>query len=105
MSIDIQVGQECDPFENFGLSDFDIRHNFVFNYTWELPFGKDLTGAAGALAHGWLLHDLLPHADGLLRDVLANPSGPVRDAIAAEVVASMSQTPTSSTRPSRASSA
>ena len=28
-----------DPTLNKGLSDFDIRHNFAFNATWELPFG------------------------------------------------------------------
>src|SRR5262249_17420149 len=28
-------------------------HNFVFNSTWELPFGASLTGLKGGLAHGW----------------------------------------------------
>jgi hypothetical protein len=42
-----------------GLSDFDLRHNFVANVLWELPFGKgrkfgaDLNGVAGKLVEGW----------------------------------------------------
>jgi hypothetical protein len=38
---------------NKGLSDYDIRHNFVFNYTWELPFGRQTTGMTAALVQGW----------------------------------------------------
>lgn len=60
-----QPGYGADPLENKGLSDFDIRHNFVFNYTWELPFGKDLTGAAGALAHGWQFSGILTLRSGV----------------------------------------
>jgi hypothetical protein len=41
------------PDYNKGLSDFDSRHVLVVNATWELPFGRDLTGAAGALLGGW----------------------------------------------------
>jgi carboxypeptidase family protein len=34
-----------------GLSDFDIRHRFVFSSTWELPFGQDRRWARqGAMA-------------------------------------------------------
>jgi outer membrane receptor protein involved in Fe transport len=42
-----------DPASNKGLSDYDIRHNFVFNYTWEVPVAKNATGVAAALAQGW----------------------------------------------------
>jgi signal transduction histidine kinase len=48
---------------------------------------SELKPAAALLAHGWLLHDLLPRGDGLLRDLLSNASGPGREAIAAEVQA------------------
>jgi hypothetical protein len=44
-----------DPEDNKGPSDFDVRHNFVFNYSYDLPFGQGLTGVVGALAHGWQL--------------------------------------------------
>src|SRR5207248_6441004 len=54
-----------DPNDNRGLSDFDIRHNFVFNYTWELPFGKSLTGVAKAIADGWQLSGIVSARSGV----------------------------------------
>jgi hypothetical protein len=47
------------PEWEYGNSDFDIRHRFVFSYLYELPFGHDkhfLTGASGVLNQiisGW----------------------------------------------------
>jgi hypothetical protein len=44
-----------------GRSGFDIRHNLVLNFIYELPFGpgksfgRDATGAAGKLLGGWQL--------------------------------------------------
>ncbi len=38
---------------NLGPSDFDIRHNLVANATWDLPWGRGLTGPAGAVLGGW----------------------------------------------------
>jgi hypothetical protein len=38
---------------NRGPSDFDVRHNWVLNFTWALPFAKGLTGAAGAILDDW----------------------------------------------------
>ncbi len=54
-----------DPPDNQGLSDFDIRHNFVFNYTWELPFGKALSGAAKGFAAGWQLSGIVTLRSGI----------------------------------------
>jgi hypothetical protein len=41
------------PNYNRGPSDFNVRHNFVANATWDLPWGRGLTGATGALLSGW----------------------------------------------------
>ncbi len=41
------------PDYNKGLSDFDVRHNWVLNFSYELPFANDLTGVSGALLDGW----------------------------------------------------
>jgi hypothetical protein len=54
-----------DPMDNKGLSDFDIRHNFAFNATWEIPFGRSLGGSARALAHGWQLSSILTIRSGI----------------------------------------
>jgi hypothetical protein len=40
---------------NKGLADHHAQHNWVFNFTWELPFAKGLQGAAGKLLDGWNL--------------------------------------------------
>ena len=42
------------PDYNRGPSDFDIRHNWVLNFTVALP-GQGLPGAAGAILGGWNL--------------------------------------------------
>jgi hypothetical protein len=41
------------PDYNRGPSDFNVRHNFVANATWQLPFGRALSGVSGALLSGW----------------------------------------------------
>jgi hypothetical protein len=43
------------PDYNKGLSDFDVRHNWVLNFTWELPFARNASGAAAAWLRGWHL--------------------------------------------------
>jgi hypothetical protein len=52
-----------DPETNKGLSDYDVRHNFVFNYTWQLP------GLGGGLAHaltgGWQLAGIVTVRSGV----------------------------------------
>jgi hypothetical protein len=51
--------------DNKGLSDFDIRHNFVFNSTWEIPVRHSLGGAARALAEGWQVASILTIRSGI----------------------------------------
>ena len=41
------------PDYNKGLSDFHAEHNWVMNFSYDLPFAKSLTGAAGAILGGW----------------------------------------------------
>lgn len=38
---------------NKGLADYHAKHNWVFNFAWELPFGKNMSGAKGKLLGGW----------------------------------------------------
>ena len=40
---------------NKGLSDFDVRHNWVLNFTWELPMARNADGLTAALLRGWQL--------------------------------------------------
>jgi hypothetical protein len=40
---------------NKGLADFHAKHNWVVNFTWALPFAKDMKGVAGKFLDGWQL--------------------------------------------------
>jgi len=45
-----------DPFNpkiDKGNSDFDLRHRFVFSGTWDIPFARNMTGAAKGFLDGW----------------------------------------------------
>jgi hypothetical protein len=43
------------PDYNKGPSDFDVRHNWVLNFSYELPFANNLTGVSGAILDGWIV--------------------------------------------------
>jgi hypothetical protein len=38
---------------NKGLSDYHAKHNWVMNWTWQIPGGSTLTGAGRILLAGW----------------------------------------------------
>jgi hypothetical protein len=40
---------------NKGLADYQAKHNWVTNFTWAIPFARDLKGWEGALLDGWEL--------------------------------------------------
>ena len=40
---------------NKGLADYHAKHNLVVNFTWEIPFARNLTGAAKHMLDGWRL--------------------------------------------------
>jgi hypothetical protein len=48
-----------------GATVFDIRHNFSFNASYELPFGRDLSGAAKVLAAGWQINSIVSLSSGI----------------------------------------
>jgi hypothetical protein len=57
-----------DPYNrglDYGRSDFDVRHNFTANFTYDLPFGKGLDGFAGAAVRGWQLNSIVKLASGI----------------------------------------
>jgi hypothetical protein len=47
----------------YGLSAFDARNRFVFNYVWDLPIPK-MQGFAGALLDGWEVTGILSFQSG-----------------------------------------
>ncbi|HEV2664224.1 MAG TPA: TonB-dependent receptor [Blastocatellia bacterium] len=57
-----------DPYNrrlDYGRSDFDVRHTFTANLTYELPFGKGLDGFAGAALRGWQVNSIVKIATGI----------------------------------------
>jgi hypothetical protein len=46
-----------------GLSQFDIRHSFTSNFTYDLP-GEQLTGLAGVLGRGWQVNGIVTLSAG-----------------------------------------
>jgi hypothetical protein len=47
-----------------GPSAYDVRKAFSTNLSYELPFGRDATGVAGALARGWQVNGVFTLTDG-----------------------------------------
>jgi hypothetical protein len=47
------------PDYNKGLSDFHAEHNWVLNFSYDLPFGRSLTGPAAAFGRGWRLSGIV----------------------------------------------
>jgi hypothetical protein len=48
-----------------GLSNFDIRHNAVINFLYELPLGKNLQGLPRQILNGWELGGIATFASGV----------------------------------------
>ncbi|MBC8030526.1 MAG: TonB-dependent receptor [Pyrinomonadaceae bacterium] len=40
---------------NKGLADYHAKHNWVVNFTWDVPFARKLNGTAKTLLDGWQL--------------------------------------------------
>jgi hypothetical protein len=47
----------------YGLSAYDARHRFVFNYVWDLPVPK-FDGLKGKLLDGWEMSGILSFQSG-----------------------------------------
>jgi hypothetical protein len=48
-----------------GLSDFDVRNNFVFNYLWEIPHPRTSQALLKRATNGWQLGGIFRVASGL----------------------------------------
>ena len=47
------------PDYNKGLSDFHAAHNWVMNFSYDLPFARQATGATAAILGGWRLSGIV----------------------------------------------
>jgi hypothetical protein len=54
-----------DPEYEFGPSNFDVRHNLVVNGMYQLPWGRNLTGVARAIASEWNVGGVAQFSSGI----------------------------------------
>jgi hypothetical protein len=53
-----------DPELDYGYAEFDVRHRLSASFIWALPFGRDATGAAGAILDGWQIQGIYAAQSG-----------------------------------------
>jgi hypothetical protein len=66
--------EQVNPFNyraEYGISAFDIKHNLVLSYTYELPFDK-LLHSANRLTEGWAISGITRLATGLPVTLISN---------------------------------
>src|SRR5262249_48215134 len=57
-----------DPYNrglDYGRSDYDVRHTYTANVSYELPFGKGLKGITGAALNGWQVNSIVKIYSGI----------------------------------------
>jgi len=61
------IQEQVNPFDfrkEYAISAFDLKHNFVFSYNYELPFGK-LFRKSNRLTQGWAVSGVTRFSTGL----------------------------------------
>jgi hypothetical protein len=61
------IQEQVNPFDfrkEYAISAFDLKHNFVFSYNYELPLDK-LLRASNCLTQGWAISGVTRYATGL----------------------------------------
>jgi hypothetical protein len=61
------------------VSDFDVRHRFVLNWLWEMPFLKDAGGLTGAVLGGWQINGITALQSGFPFSVTTGAAYPTGD--------------------------
>jgi hypothetical protein len=65
------VPQDPDDWRaDWGLSSADIRNYFSLNYTYDLPFVRNLAGVRGKFLSGWQINGILTLANGTPNNIL-----------------------------------
>ncbi len=60
---------------NRASSEFDIRHRFVFDHVYELPFTNHFQGTARKFLHGWAVSGIFSFQTGLPATILSGSRG------------------------------
>jgi hypothetical protein len=60
---------------NRASSEFDLRHRFVFNHVYELPFTNHLQGMSRKFFHGWAVSGIFSFQTGFPTTILTGARG------------------------------
>jgi outer membrane receptor protein involved in Fe transport len=60
-------------------ADFDVRHRFVMNWLWEIPWMRDATGLTGTLLGGWQVNGITALQSGFPFSVFTSAAYPNGD--------------------------
>jgi hypothetical protein len=63
----------------WAVADFDVRHRFVANWLWEVPFFRDASGLKGALLRGWQINGITALQSGFPFNVSTSAAYPTGD--------------------------
>ncbi|HET6893280.1 MAG TPA: TonB-dependent receptor, partial [Pyrinomonadaceae bacterium] len=78
----LDFGNQFDPRDNRGLSDFDRKHRFVLSYNWELPvrkwFGIEDKGF-GRVLSGWSLNGIFTAQSGTPFNIFDSGAATLQD--------------------------
>jgi hypothetical protein len=85
-----------------GLSQLHQKHNFVSNFSYDVPFGQNLTGVGGVLARGWQLSSIVTAGTGVARTLTHNVRTIIQrvgdnDQLAPDVISGGNHNPTEGT--------
>jgi hypothetical protein len=64
---------------NRGNSQFDVRHRFVVNHRWEIPWAKGLTGMAGRVLEGWAFNGIFQVQSGFPTNIFSGTRRAITD--------------------------
>lgn len=65
--------------DNRGNSQFDVRHRFVMNHRYEVPFAKGMTGVAGKVLDGWSFSGIFQIQSGFPTNIFGGTRRTITD--------------------------
>lgn len=63
----------------WSAADFDVRHRFVMNWLWEIPWMRNATGLTGTLLGGWQVNGITALQSGFPFSVFTSATYPTGD--------------------------
>jgi hypothetical protein len=65
--------------DNRGNSQFDVRHRFVMNHVWNIPFANGMSGVAGKFLDGWSFSGIFQIQSGFPTNIFGGTRRAITD--------------------------